>query len=381
MRYSGGLGGRLAARVRRPGNRLAGAVALAHPVAMPLVAVEEQDRALEALRRPLQSGRLHHAYLFVGTPGIGKGLAAQGLAEALLCEVPVAQRDRGDACGRCSACLRAAGRQHPDLHIVQRREKDDGRLEQSIRIDQVRELQRVLALKSFESGRRVVIVLEAERMNPATANALLKTLEEPGEATHFILVSSGAHLLLPTIVSRCQRVRFAPLPRAFIASRIATSAELTESDADLVAGLANGSLGQAMSLANSDVLPARERLLARMDDPSGLFRVDDLLSLAETLASPSERGNLPMVFLLLRAWFRDVLLAHSGMPDAAFVHRDLADAVRRRADELTHDEILARLDRINEAELGIEQASANPRLVLEAMLLRFAGARRPEQAA
>ncbi|MCA9548031.1 MAG: DNA polymerase III subunit delta', partial [Myxococcales bacterium] len=144
---------------------------------MPLRDVEGQYSALEGLKRALSHHRLHHAYLFAGPHGVGKALAGFGLAQALLCDGP---RADGDGCGACKGCTRVAERQHPDLHVLERLERADGKgLEAQIKIDQVRQLQKALAYKSFEGGRRVVVIEEAEAMNPSTANALLKTLEEP----------------------------------------------------------------------------------------------------------------------------------------------------------------------------------------------------------
>lgn len=339
---------------------------------MPLSDVEGQDRAIEALRRALQNRRLHHAYLFAGPEGVGKGLAAQGLAEALLCTEP---RPDGDACGACSACRRTQQRQHPDLHIVERRPKDGGGdLERQIRIDQVRELQRALSYKSYEGARRVVLILEPEKMNPATANALLKTLEEPGPDTHFALVSAEPHRLLPTVISRCQRVRFRPLDRGLVARRLSELADVSPDEARLLAGLAEGSIGKGLRLQGSALLEQRARIIERIDDPDGPRRVPQLLDYAEELAKPEQRSGLPLVFHLMRTWYRDVLLVREGFDDEALVHRDLAERLRARAPALPTAGVLDRLALLNETENAIFERMANARLSMESLLLRLAGA-------
>ncbi len=335
---------------------------------MPLRNVEHQTHALETLRRALLGGRLHHAYLFTGPAGVGKGLTAQGMAEALLCAGP---SEDGDGCGRCNPCQRAASGQHADLHRVSRRSKSDGTLENQIKIDQVRALQRSLTFKSFEGARRVVLLIEPEKMNPATANALLKTLEEPGEDTHFILVSDAAHRLLPTIVSRCQRVRFAPLPRTFVSERLMTDCELTPADAELVAGLAEGSLGSAMALANSDVLADRRVYIDGVDGRATLADVPDRLDMAEKLAKM--KPQLPLVLHLLRTWYRDLLLVQSGTHSSRLVHQDRITDLKQRARTVSGKELIERLERINEAETRIFENNANARLTLEALLVRLAG--------
>ena len=339
---------------------------------MPLAQVKGQERAVATLLRALAGQRLHHAYLFAGPDGVGKSLAARGLAEALLCHTPAPDQD---ACGHCHACVRTRQLAHPDLQVLRRREKEsssasgDAALEQQIKIEQVRELQQTLSYKSFEGKRRVVLILEADRMNPATSNALLKTLEEPGPDTHFALVSSAPHLLLPTILSRCQRVRFAPLDRSLVAEFIAAQADVDRPHADLLAGLAEGSIGKGLALAGSTLLTDRESLIERADAPDAKRHIPQLLELAEELAG--KKGELPLFFQILRTWYRDLLLLHAGVVTDKLVHRDLAERLHQRAAALSQTEVLARLERINQTERGIEGA-ANARLSLETLLLRLA---------
>lgn len=162
--------------------------------------------------------RLPHALLFTGPAGLGKRDLAEALAARLLCPTPGPD---GHACGRCGACtLRLAGN-HPDLIMLvpaaestpepDGKEGDDAPAKAKstqIVIEQVRDVQKVLAVTGHQSSRRVVVVDPAEAMNLFTANALLKLLEEPPEACVFILVSSAPRRLLPTIRSRCQQWAF-----------------------------------------------------------------------------------------------------------------------------------------------------------------------------
>jgi len=166
--------------------------------------------------------RLPHALLFVGPAGLGKRELAEALAARLLCSTPGSD---GHACGRCAACqLRLSGN-HPDLFTLvpaadadsgdgedarDGGESDSGKKKSSqIVIEQIRDLQQSVAVTGHQSSRRVVVVDPAEAMNPFTANALLKLLEEPPEGCVFVLVSSAPRRLLPTIRSRCQQWSFA----------------------------------------------------------------------------------------------------------------------------------------------------------------------------
>lgn len=334
---------------------------------MSLADIEGQAAAVSALRRALESGRLHHAWLFAGPDGVGKSLTAFAWARALLCEGP----REGDGCGTCHTCRRMAERQHPDLHVLQRGTKSDGRPEQFIRIEQVRDLQQALSFKSFEGRRRVVILLEAERMNPATANALLKTLEEPGPGTHFIVVSSAPHLLLPTILSRCQRVRFGPLDRSVVARHLSKITEKPADEADLLAGLAEGSISKGVALAKSPVLEQRGTLVQQLGPGQGLAAVPALLDLAEQLAGTPE--DLPHALHLLRTFARDVLLIQQGLGADALVHRDLAPVLAERARQVSQRTVLGWIDALNETEHAVFSRSGNARLFLERLFCHLAG--------
>lgn len=339
---------------------------------MPFSQVEGQEYAVSALLRAVQTGRLHHAYLFDGPDGVGKSLCARALAQALLCQTPVS----GDACGQCAACRKVQENSHADLHTIERKARADGQaLEAMIKVEQVREIQKVLSFKGFEGGRRVVLLFEPERMNATAANALLKILEEPGEGTHFILVSSASHRVLPTILSRCQRVRFQPLERSVVARHLAQGAELSESEAWLLAGLADGSIGQGLLLAGSAILPRRQALLAQCDDPNGLKRLPELFALAEELSN--KRDDLPLFFHLLRTWYRDLGMILSGVvPQIPLVHSELEAELRERAKTLSLAAVFDRIEQINLAETQMLDGNANARLALEALFLRLAGSAR-----
>lgn len=336
-----------------------------------LADIEGQDSAIQVLRRALVNQRLHHAYLFSGPDGVGKGATAWALAQALLCTQPY---DTGDGCGACNACVRVLDRQHPDVHVLERGVKSDGRPENQIKIAQVRILQRALSFKSFEGARRVVLLIEPERMNPATANALLKTLEEPGPGTHFALVTSAAHRLLPTIISRCQRLRFIPLSRSVVARQVAKITDIDDESADLLAGLAEGSIGKALTLVDSPWLTDRVDLIERVDDPRGLHKVPELLDFAEKLARQKE--SLPMVFHLLRTWYRDLLLVQQNQPADRLVHSDLIERLQARAPQISAVAVMGRIDAINQTERDIFERMANARLFVENLCLRLVDARR-----
>jgi len=223
-----------------------------------------QDSAVQTLTRALESGHVHHAYRFEGPAGVGKERAAFALAQTLVCELGGPR-----ACEKCSACQRAvriSGEEphvpaHPDVILLQRglyRGQLSANEATGISIEQVRRM--VLERVGFgphEGRARVFIVRDADELTVSAANALLKTLEEPGQGTHFVLLTSRPNRLLDTIRSRTLPVRFSPLSDALVA-RI-----LQEKGLDPKAAvLAQGSVASALDLASEDAVAEREEFVA-----------------------------------------------------------------------------------------------------------------------
>jgi DNA polymerase-3 subunit delta' len=321
-----------------------------------------QDTAKATLERALARGRVHHAYLFDGPDGVGKERAALGLAQALVCE----RRATGDtsACGACSACQRVPLRGderrpvHPDVVLLERglyAPEQIGRRtpeSQDLSIDQVRTL--VLARAAFpphEGKARVYILRRAEELSAGAANALLKTLEEPGDRTHFVLLSSRAESLLPTIRSRTLRVRFAPLPEAVVA-KLLVSGGSTEAAAQAVAKLARGSMATAAELADPEATAAREAFVDRAVAALSGRGIAGALEVAEE-AKKQKEGL-------------DLLLGAIGQRLATDAARDVADGRAGVTPARQHTLALRALAQLD--------GNASAQLVVESMLIRMRGA-------
>ena len=195
------------------------------------------DRMSVAIERDA----LHHAYLFEGPSGLGKGLVARWVAMAANCE-----RASNTACGECPSCLQISGDSHPD--VVWLRPENEG-ASAAIKVDQVREVIRQVGYHRFSARHRFVIIDPVETMAAAAANALLKTLEEPPAGTHFVLVTNRARALLPTIVSRCQHVRFAACEIDVVRDWLE---ERGVQDAASIARLSMGCPGRALQLVGGE---------------------------------------------------------------------------------------------------------------------------------
>src|SRR6516164_3341001 len=179
-------------------------------------------------------GRLAHAYLFCGPPGVGKRLFANELAKALLCENPPGAQL--EACDRCPACHQVEAGTHPDFFAAGRPEEN---LE--IPIELVRELCRSFSLKAARGRGKVALLDDADDLNEYSANCFLKTLEEPPAGAVLILIGTRPDRQLPTIVSRCQVVRFAPLPQPLVAALLREQGVEDQALVERLARLSGGS--------------------------------------------------------------------------------------------------------------------------------------------
>ena len=326
-----------------------------------LETVKAQATAVETLRRALATGRVHHAYLFDGPEGVGKERTAFGLAQALVCE----RRTEGqaEACGTCSACTRAVPREpgstplHPDVVVLERGLYDPATLgrkspeTQELSIDQVRTL--VLTRSAFgphEGRAKVFIVRRAEEMSIAASNALLKTLEEPGARTHFVLLSATPDALLPTIRSRTQRVRFGALPDAVV-TELLVGRGVEAGRAKEIAVLAGGSMATGATLADPEASSRREdfvsRAMAALTAPTSGPALD--------LATDAKQADKIALAAYIEA-FAAALAAEA---------RSSASTADRRADRAAARHALA-LAAIQQLD-----ANASNQLAMESMLLRM----------
>lgn len=240
-----------------------------------------------------------------------------------------------------------------------------------IKIDRIRELCGFLGMKPYEARTRAVIIAEAQAMNPAAANALLKMLEEPPPQTVLILTAGQAADLLPTVVSRCRQIHFAPLARQDLAAILVRDRGLDRKQAAVIAALAGGSVTRAMAIQRGHGLHRRAWLIAQL---AGLPRQTPLglLALAEKLAR--ERSEVEGDLELVATWLRDVAVARH-CPER-MIHADARVAIQAAAAEMPEQAVGEAVCALQEAVRRL-RANANPRLTLEALFTGLAGSLRP----
>ncbi len=231
------------------------------------------DAIVERYRRMLETGRLASTYLFVGPSGIGKRRFALQLAHALLCTESA--DEQLEPCGRCESCRLFLSGNHPDLDVVGLRpDKSELAISQFVGFDEVLKQEALchrIALKPFYGGRRFAIVDDADHFNLASANCLLKTLEEPPPQSLLILIGTSPSRQLPTIRSRAQLVRFQPLDTETVERILLDEQLVTDRQAARrAAELSEGSVERAVALADPELWTFREQLLRQLASPSAV---------------------------------------------------------------------------------------------------------------
>jgi len=274
----------------------------------------ERVRAL--LGRAIRQGRLPHALLLAGPAGVGKKALALAAARRLLCEA-----EGDEPCGACAACRRASRGLHPDLMFV----APEGT---AIKIEAVRELVRQIAGRPFEAAARAFVVDDAHLMTEQAANALLKSLEEPPPTSHVFLVSASPQGLLPTIRSRCQWLRFGPLPPTVLEGHLVQEHGLSPEEARLRVSVAGGSLGAALSFDAAGYRALRDDMLEVLESLEALEPVGRMEA-AERLA---DLEDLPLGLTALRALLRDVAAVRAGAGTPALLNGDVGGRLRVLAD-------------------------------------------------
>jgi DNA polymerase III subunit delta' len=317
-----------------------------------------QEWLIPHLKTAVQKGRLAHAYLFLGPEGVGKASTARALAAALNCQEPLAD---GDACGACASCRRLAAGVHPDFLVI-----GPAPDSQQIKIGQIREFRRLTTYPPFGDGWRVALIKPGEAMNDEAANALLKTLEEPPERHLLVLTARVEADLLPTVVSRCHKLAFVPLPAPLVARELRERRGLAPPQARLLAALSGGSLGRALTLDPEVILAQRRQVLADLEGLSG-GSASLAFDWAQRLAK--SRPDLDHFLPLAQLWYRDLLLYRFRAPKSLLANQDLLPEMAREA--------AAPLDRMFQqfAALGTAQrqlqANLNPELTLDILGLRL----------
>ncbi|MBN2515083.1 MAG: DNA polymerase III subunit delta' [Deltaproteobacteria bacterium] len=308
------------------------------------------------MKRSIEKERVSHAYLFYGMQGIGKRTSAMAFAKALNCK-----KEKNDSCDSCATCIKIDRGVHPDVITIE----PEGLI---IKIKNIREVQNQIKFRPFEGKKRVFIIVDAEKMNSPSANALLKTLEEPNPSNTLILVTSRPYQLPETIISRCQKIRFDPIRKDAIESFLEKEAFLDRKSASILASSSRGSIGRALEMMEQSYITFKSEMIDKVinwdkaHDPLSCFSfIDDFGDGRQVIA---ERLDI------LRDWYRDILIYKETGDPEYLINQDIMDSTKDLSEKLSGEDILNRIQAINRAYRAIEQ-NANKQLTLELMMFKL----------
>ncbi len=312
--------------------------------------------AVDLLHQHTARGDVRHAYLFCGAPGLGRRTLALRLAQALNCTSPIAA---GIPCRECRECKQIESMRHPDMNIVQA-ESEGG----TLKVDQVREVQRALSLKPYQAKYRVALFLRFQEANDNAANALLKTLEEAPAHVVLLLTADNPEQLLPTIVSRCEILRLHPLPIAVIeADLVARGVEAER--ARLLAHISGGRPGYARRLVDDlTLLESREERLNDLQSLLPAPRVEKF-SYADKLSK--DKDSMRQVILIWLSYWRDVML-RAAQSETPLVNIDRNMEIEFLAGRLDFSTVTRVVNGL-ESALEKMESNVNARLLAEVLLL------------
>lgn len=288
----------------------------------------------------LDAGRLPGALLFTGEEGVGKKLFALEVARALNCRTP----RNNEACGECGSCQRIARVNYPERddadewnQILWTDHPDVGLVvapRRVLRVEQMRQIEKEANFRPFEGKARVFLIDEADKLNDASANALLKVLEEPPRTSHLILITARPAMLLPTILSRCQVIRFAPLTPAEIETHLTKSKQLDVKTAGLRARAAGGSMGRALSGDLVTFTSQRKAMLKVLNALVVSNNRADLIRSAEQLNEAQYKDEFEERLDVLETLIRDAWMLSLGVESAKLVNEDLLSELQPIAEKL-----------------------------------------------
>jgi DNA polymerase-3 subunit delta' len=334
------------------------------------------ENAKASLRQLISTGRVPNSLLFTGPEGVGKKQFAFELARSFVCQNP----DNNLVCGKCPACTRITAfntptsekgedydrvffSEHPDVGLVIPYKRN-------LRVGAIRALELQANFRPYEARARAFIVDDADKMNDAASNALLKTLEEPPSTTYIILVTSRPNMLLPTIRSRCQTIRFAPVSPMAVETFVRTERALSSEDAGLIARVTNGSVARALEFDVTRFRSQRETQLVNLEkalvkmDRSALVRASEQMNDAKNKEVYEENVDI------LESLIRDIWLLKSS--DTLIVNLDLSDQLKNLANSVSAEKLSSLLSEIELLRQSFF-VNINRKVATDALFMKMSG--------
>lgn len=320
--------------------------------------------------------RLAHAYLFVGQAQVGKKKVALAFVKALQCEKAKSVASRPEACGQCRNCILIEKGQHPDVLFIDPTQRTEtfnyadeqkqiqGQIKnQEIKIGAIRQLQHQISLSPFSAKYKVVIIDSAEQMTQEAANCLLKTLEEPPQRSLLILISSNWQMLLPTVISRCQLIRFLPVGRQALFNGLKELGFKEKAKIEQAIKFSCGRPGVAINILTEREFLAKEGEIAGNLQKLVSQDLVEKFRYAQKLAQNSLDSQEVLTGWLI--YFRDQMLLNVGAREFAVLDEKNFDKT------CPSPKILETIKNIQETQRLLGENSFNARLILENLMIKI----------
>ncbi|WP_312699552.1 DNA polymerase III subunit delta' [Sedimentibacter sp.] len=313
-----------------------------------------QDEIKKSLINSINNNQISHCYIFEGPKGMGKYDLALVFAQALLC------KNKDDApCNKCSDCLKVNSANHPDLHVINTDET-------TIKREEIDELISSVYKKPYEADRKIYIIKEAQEMTTQAANTFLKTLEEPPENSVMILLTSNSNLLLPTIVSRCQHIKFKNVSKEIIKSHLMNEYDVSDEAAEIAAFYSKGILNKAINISSGkdNLLKFREEIIKLFDKiiSSDSEIIYDLENYFE-----EQKDNIDSIIEIMMTWIRDIMFIKNNMEEL-IINKDFTQLIKMHGQSMRYNsDIIEYMQQVSENI----KSNVNYKLAVDNMLLRI----------
>ncbi len=317
--------------------------------------IRGQDGAISFLKNILIKRKLSGAYLFVGPEGVGKRLTAKNFAKILNCQ---RRKASFDCCDECLSCVKVDNFNHPDVDWI-----ETPRDAQKISIEQVRNIKRGIALKPYEGRIKIYVILKAELLTEEASNCILKTLEEPPTSALLILTTSDMRRLLPTIISRCQIVKFSSLPVEEVEEILKSCHNQPPEVATFLANFCEGRLGEAIKLKDRNILREKNEII---DQLSAYCPEGQAYGAGFQPSAAQNRKDIEEMLKILLSWYRDVLISKCKTQSLPLINLDRREEVLNLANKISFEKLSRAVKTIINTYTFIQQ-NANPKLALEVM--------------
>lgn len=317
-----------------------------------------QEKIKSYLIKSINNNNISHGYIFEGPKSIGKFDLAYVFAQSILCE-----NFKLEPCNKCNTCIKINGYNHPDLHIVDAKDE-------SIKRETIDEIIESINKKPYESNKKVYIIKNSENMTPQAANTFLKTLEEPPGDTIIILLTLNSNLLLTTVVSRCQILKFRNINKEEIIKYLIEKYDVSNQKANIIADYSKGILNKAIR-----IIEEKDTIIIERNEIIEI--IDKILSSNHEIIYKFEKyfedkkGSIDSIIELIMIWMRDILLVKENLYELV-INKDYIDTLERHSKNISFDVASDMIQYLQNASFDIKR-HVNYKLVIDKILLRIKG--------